>query len=276
MSWANWIPAITSSTLLAGIGYVLSAAYKAAFEKSVQHSFDRKLEELRATIRQNDEQVAALRGGALSGLVSRQGNLDRRRLEAVERVWAETVSFARYRNLSMMTGAMDIILKSAAGTGRDAQKTRELAEMMLNTAGLGELEPANYTADKERPFLDPVCWALFSAYRQCSMYPAMLFQLAKVGVGPEILESSSSMLRALKAVLPEHAEYIEEQGLGSLHQLLQPLEDRLLAAFNASLSGRESSEVAVRHAAEIIGKVQEADTAIRAGRNRVADTSALG
>jgi hypothetical protein len=92
----------------------------------------------------------------------------------------------------------------------------------------------------------------------------MLFQLAKVGVGPEVLESSPPMLLALKTALPEHAEYIDQQGLGSLQYLLKPLEEKLLAAIVASLSGRESSEAAVRHAAEIIEKVQEADTAMKA------------
>lgn len=156
----------------------------------------------------------------------------------------------------------DLLLKH--GYHADAPKAREFAEMMLKTAGLSEPDPANYKADKERPFLDPVCWALFSAYRQCSTYPAMLFQLAKAGVGPDVLESSPPMLQALKTALPEHAEYIDQNGLGSLYHLLQPLEERLLAALVASLNGRESSEAAVRHAAEIIEKVQEADTAMKA------------
>jgi hypothetical protein len=136
-------------------------------------------------------------------------------MEAVERLWAETLTFAPYRAISMMVGAMDIILKGAAGTGRDAEKMREFAGMMLNSAGLGSIKPMSYAPDKERPFLDPICWALFSVYRQSSMYPAMLFHLAKIGVNEDALEKSSpAILQALKVALPEQVGYIEQQGLG--------------------------------------------------------------
>lgn len=263
MPWAEWFPAITSSTLLAVIGFAIGTAYKARVERSIQHSFDAKLEGLKATIRESDTQIAALRAGALSGLVNRQANVDKRRMEAVERLWGEAVAYGRYAPLAMLAGAMDIILKNAVGSGRDAQKTREFAEMMLKSADLHEPKPMSHGADMERPFLDPVCWALFSAYRQCAMYPAMLLQLAKVGVGPKILESSPAVLQALKAALPEHSEYIDKQGLSSLFHLLPSLQEKLLSALVGSLSGRESSDAAVRHAAEILEKVQEADAAMK-------------
>ena len=169
----------------------------------------------------------------------------------------------------MIAGAMDIVLKAASGSGDDARKTREFADQMLTSAGLSVTEPPNYAADKERVFLDPVCWALFSAYRQCSMYPTMLLHVARVGVGPKILEGSSSVLQTLKSALPEQAAYVEEAGLGALPHLLEPLEQKLLAALDASLNGQSSSEASVRHAAEIIEKVNAADAALKA-RNKVA------
>lgn len=96
------------------------------------------------------------------------------------------------------------------------------------------------------------------------MYPVMLMQLTKIGMNPEVLETSApAVLTALKAAIPEQAAYIEKQGLSSLFHLLQPLEDKLLEALVASLSGREASEAAVRHAAEILEKVQEADAAMK-------------
>ncbi|MDP3383647.1 MAG: hypothetical protein Q8S47_10020, partial [Phenylobacterium sp.] len=260
MSWSDWIPAITSSTLLGAVGFLVGTAYKARVERSIQHSFDKKLEGLRGTIRRSDEQIAAMRSGALSGLQNRQANLDRRRLEAVENLWAESVTFGRYRSLAALAPAMDIIMKKATGSGSDALKAREYAEVMLRSAGLDDPKPMSIEPDKERPFLDPVCWALFSAYRQSCTYPAMLMHLAKFGMGPDVLEQSTpAVLTTLKAALPEQATYIDQQGIGSLFHLLQPLEDKLLAALIGSLSGRESSDEAVRHAAEIIEKVQVAD-----------------
>lgn len=264
MSWADWVPALTSSTVLGVLGFVLGTAYKAQVETSVQHSFDKKLEGLRSTIRRSDEQISALQSGALSALTSRQANLDRRRLEAVELLWAEMIAFGRYKSVAAFAGAMDIILTSAAGSGRDAVKTREFAEMMLKSADLHIPQSASTVADKQRPFLDPVCWALFSAYRQACMYPVMLMQFAKMGVASQVLENSTpAVLSALKAALPEHADYIDKQGLGSLFNVLQPLEDKLLSALIASLSGRDANDATVKQAAEIIEKVHEADAAMK-------------
>lgn len=250
--------------VLGALGFVLATTYRAQVEKSIQHSFDKRLEDLRGKIRRRDEQIAALRAGALSALTSRQANVDKRRLEAVERLWAETVAFGPYKPIAMLGVGMDLILPNAAGSGRDAMKTREFAEMMLKSAGLNDPKPASVAADKERPFLDPVCWALFSAYRQACMYPALLMQLAKIGVVTDVLDTGTpAVLTTLKAALPEHAAYIDQQGLGSLFHVLQPLEDKLLAALVASLSGREANDAAVQHAAEIIEKVQEAEAAMK-------------
>ena len=264
MFWANWVPAITSSTVLGVLGFVLGTAYKVQVERGVQHEFDKKLEALRGTIRRSDEQIAALQSGALAALTSRQANVDKRRLEAVESLWTETIAFGRYKPIAMLAGAMDIILKNSVGSGRDAIKTREFAEVMLKSADLNDPKPVSNAADRERPFLDPVCWALFSAYRQACMFPAMLLQLAKMGVGSEVLDRGApAVLTTLKVAIPEQAAYIDQQGLGSLFHVLQPLEDKLLDALVASLSGREASVATVQQAAEIIERVQEADAAMK-------------
>jgi hypothetical protein len=97
MTWTDWIPAISTSSLLTVIGVIVGTYYKAKVEKGIQHNFDQKLEELRAQLRRDEEQlkadlrtrddeIAALRSGALSGMASRQAALDKRRLEAIEKV----------------------------------------------------------------------------------------------------------------------------------------------------------------------------------------------
>jgi hypothetical protein len=70
----------------------------ARIEKGVQHRFDRRLEELRAELRESEErlkstlrdrenEIALLRNTVLAGSANRQSLLDKRRFEAVERVW---------------------------------------------------------------------------------------------------------------------------------------------------------------------------------------------
>jgi hypothetical protein len=102
MIWTDWIPAISTSSVLTVIGVIVGTYYKAKVEKGIQHSFDQKLEELRAKLRRDEEElkadlrstdneIAALRSGPLSGMASRQATLDKRRLEAIEKLWSTVI-----------------------------------------------------------------------------------------------------------------------------------------------------------------------------------------
>jgi hypothetical protein len=71
---------------------------KTRIEKGVQHHFDERLEGLRSELRKTEEllksdlqaketEIATLRSSVLSGSAARQALLDKRRFEAVEKVW---------------------------------------------------------------------------------------------------------------------------------------------------------------------------------------------
>jgi hypothetical protein len=60
----------------------------ARITKSVQHTFDVQIERLRAELREKEAEISALRNTVLSGSANRQSLLDKRRFEAVEKVWA--------------------------------------------------------------------------------------------------------------------------------------------------------------------------------------------
>ncbi len=85
--------------------------------KGVEYRFDVKLEELRAELRKKEErlkselrdreaEIATLRNSVLSGSASRQSLLDKRRFEAVEKVWTAVNDLALLKPLS---GVMAIV-----------------------------------------------------------------------------------------------------------------------------------------------------------------------
>jgi hypothetical protein len=110
VTWTDWIPEISTSSVLTVIGVIVGTYYKAKVERAIQHNFDEKPEALKAQLRRDEEQlkadlrarddeIAALRSGALSGMASVQvagiygmyatlsSRTDRmdRRLERIER-----------------------------------------------------------------------------------------------------------------------------------------------------------------------------------------------
>src|SRR5690348_12086054 len=109
----DW-PGVVSIVLwvLASVGVFVARHWIVAqISKGVQHNFDRQIEELRAELRRNEErfksdlrdkegEIAALRNTVLSGSVSRQTLLDKRRFEAVEKVWTAVNDMAPLKGLA--------------------------------------------------------------------------------------------------------------------------------------------------------------------------------
>jgi hypothetical protein len=105
MDWAGWIAialwAISTVAFFAGKNWII-----ASVEKSVQHRFDEKIETLKSDLRTKETAISALQQAVLAGTFSRQALLDKRRIEAVERVWSTIVELGPYKNLSAMMASV--------------------------------------------------------------------------------------------------------------------------------------------------------------------------
>ena len=104
MIWQDW----TLLGLVIGvplIGLATRTSIKAFIEKRIQHGFDERLESMRAEFKRSEELLkselrlreaerSVLHSTILSGRSQRQALLDKRRIEAVERLWASTMALA--------------------------------------------------------------------------------------------------------------------------------------------------------------------------------------
>lgn len=84
---SNWIPAISTTSLLALAIWFFRSLISTWLTKSIENEFNTKLENLRSELRAKEAQIDALRSGAMSGLMSRQSKLYERQIEAIEQVW---------------------------------------------------------------------------------------------------------------------------------------------------------------------------------------------
>lgn len=278
----EWLAAITSSAVVSVLGIALGTYYKAKVEKAVQHNFDAKLEKVRADFRQdeerlkadlraNGEQIAALRAGALSGLASRNAAIDKRRLEAIERLWAAVVHQAQYKMAIRMTAAlhMDKAIELAAKGDAEAAKIQGMANLIWETSGLDKVT-VGPSSDTERPFLPPLAWALFSAYRQVVAHPLAQLAAIRSGVGPKMLVDPKPMLELVKSALPHKAEFIDNHGTGVLSYLVGDLEEKLLLELQKSLSNPGADQAGIEQAAAIL---RAADAVAEAARSGAAVTN---
>ncbi|MGH1419315.1 MAG: hypothetical protein ACRBCJ_10705 [Hyphomicrobiaceae bacterium] len=232
--------------------------------KHAQHSFDAKLEELRAKLRTTEEQfksglrskedeITALRNSLLSGSVSRQSLLDKRRLEAVEKIWKAVNDSAKIKYIANVMSVLNYDALAKESSDQRMQK-------FLSTIGANAPKPTELTnvARDERPYVSEIVWAYFSAYLSILHVNLARFELLKSGVeNPQKLLSTAGVKKILKAVLPHQTSYIDGNDAGAYVHLLDEIETLLLNELRGTLEGRDADNSANERARDILRKVNE-------------------
>ena len=252
---------------------------RAWIERGVQHRFDVQLEELRAAFRQSEEnfkselrtkeaEFSALRDAVLSGRAQRQVIIDKRRLDAVERLWASVVSLAPYRNLAAsMTG---FNFETVARRAPQDPRLRSFFAVMTAAATPNATIPDN-PAKNERPFISPIAWAYFLAFQTIVQGAFAYAKVFELGVdNPGSFFNIQNIQEVLKAALPHEADFIEKNHPLQYHRLLDELEQKLLIEIDRTLRGEEQDEASAAQAAKIIAMTTKAATEAQEAYQRAA------
>ncbi|NEX63428.1 hypothetical protein [Noviherbaspirillum galbum] len=269
-----WFSSVTTAGLLAAAAWLSREWISARLTKTIQHEFDLKLEKVRAEIRDSEEklkarirekegEIAALRSGALSALATRQAAIDKRRLEAIDQLWNAFNVLGPVRSLA---AAMTLIkFESAAQIAERDPNARKMFEMM--GAGLDLTKLDHSDADKARPFVTPMAWAVYVAIRAVAMHGAIRWMILKGGLGQKDLGDTEQVRTLVVKVLPHYENYLKEHGFAVYDQVLRALEDELLKELNAMMSGVEADKATLERAADIIRKANDLQQAVidRAG-----------
>ncbi|WP_194249543.1 hypothetical protein [Chitinibacter fontanus] len=264
----DWIPAVTTTTLFAAALWLVRKLIITRLSRSVQHEFDQKLEIVRADLRASEEkfkaalrekeaEIAALRSGALSAIASRQAAIEKRRLEAIDQIWAAFNSLAHARGLAAQMAI--IKFEEAARETERNPKARQLFEIM--GSGFDPLKIDGINADKARPFISPMAWATFAAYRAIVMNSVVKWHILKGGLGKADLVDSDVVKNLVLAALPGYKDYLEKHGTDALYYSLEGLETQLLSELKTLLTISEFDKASVEQEAEILRLANELQTA---------------
>ena len=263
MEWIAWIPTAIAAVLACTV-FIAKHRIKAEIERSVQHKFDAKIETLRAELRRNEEEfkselrlketvITALRDGVLSGRANRQALLDKRRLEAVERVWVAVTEFTAFKYVSAL---MANIKFDAAAEEASRNPSARLAFQTMGIPVSGKF-PEN-PANNERPFVSPIAWALFSAYKAVLSFSYLQLKILELGIEDAgKFFNTENVKTLLKAALPHQTENIDKYDSTAYHFLLDELEEKLLGELRKMLEGVETDEAIIAQSAKIMKEVDK-------------------
>jgi len=263
----NWLAIIIAGAIPIII-YAGRVWVKAFVEGEVRLDVERRVEQVRSDFRQSEERlkadlrsrevdIATLREGVLSGRANRFALVEKRRLEATERLWQSVTKLSRMKGAAMTLATLkiDVVAKR---TPRDP-KLREFLETLSNTMGGLDLKQfKDIRADEERPFLAEYTWALYSAYAAVIFGGHAIIKILAAGLEePEKLLNKDHVNNLLKVVLPHHSNFIDEYGIGGHYHLLDELEDKILQELRNALNGVDVDHDNVSQTANIMKAVSD-------------------
>lgn len=271
-SWSAWAPALPTAILLGLASAIVAPIYRASIEKSIAHRFELKIEELRsklrneeeerkASIKRSDAQLEDLRKSALSGISARHALIDKRRIEAIEKLWSHISDRSPLKSVANFTKSIkiDALLKGASKGDSESIKLRQFAEIIRRSSGLVDISiiPPQNALLKERIFLPQTLWSKYIAYDQALNAPFGYLSAVENGIDSSMFEFEP-ILKLFKEALPNFAEFIDQHGINSISHLIEPLESLLLEEAISSLGASPSDSIIVSQAVVVIEEANRA------------------
>ncbi|WP_299143689.1 hypothetical protein [uncultured Vibrio sp.] len=260
----DWIPAISTTTLLALALWLVRNLIITRLTNAVRHEYDKKLanlkidltnqqEVLKADLRSKELQLESLKTTALIGVSQRQSALFEKQVQAIEVLWSQVIDLSPAKGAAQ---SMSVIkFDSAVKAASEDVRAREMFEMIGSNVDLTSVETKN--ASKIRPFISPVAWAYFSAYTAILGHAVLKFHMLKKGLNyPEFIDNKN-LEKVIITALPHQKEYVEKVQSEAYYYLLDELESLLLIAFNNTLKGEQEDRATLLQAAEIIKASEE-------------------
>ena len=130
VTYVDWIPAVSTTTLLAVLVYLFKNVFENRLKNTIKHEFDLKLENSKAGITETRSQIEALRSGALEGIISRQAVLHQKRVHSAETLWScvQQMAAAKGLALSMATLKYENVLEDSVSDQRVRDLVGKISE----------------------------------------------------------------------------------------------------------------------------------------------------
>ena len=241
----------------------LGRKYLATFiTEAVKTDFQKDLESFRTELRAKEGQIEALRGGALSGMVTRQTEQARRRMDAADKLWEAVNDYNKLSGAAMTKGVYNFDACSER-----IEKEPSLQQIFKMSADLlPDITELGKSAHAARPYLSDSTWALYQAYTSILMLAYSKMKVLAIGLDGRKFFEFKKTDETLIAALPDLADYIRQNGHAGHHHLLDVLSNRILEELRRTIEGIEQDQESVRRAGAVLKVAEEAHRALEEGQ----------
>lgn len=278
MDWVSFI-VIFLNLLILTLLLIGRTAIKSKIEKSIELTFQTKLENLKndmqlnrsdfeSKLRKREDEISTLRDVIFSGRVNRQSLLDKRKLEAVERVWNSKIELSQYKMVASFMAQVNF--DEAAKLAATDESVRKLAETMNQFAP--PKEKVIKDIGSEELFVSSIAWAYYSAYKAIITAGIAQAMILEHGLSDgHKLFKISHMQKLVETVFPNHSQSIESYSYGTCYSLLGEIEGNLLRELKNSIDGSKTDEENIEQAnaiMNILSEIEKADSSAKLNEHK--------
>lgn len=252
MNAVEWLVPI-GLVSLGVLAWALRQWIQATINSTVKAKFETELEGLKSDLRAKESRLNGLQNHLLSGAASRHALVEKRRIEAIERLWRETENLKSLR-MSVMTLQvlkLDTIAQAKASDSR-------LQEFLSDFRG-GDLKEnlSKLAGDEERIFVSEEIWSTFSAYKTINIQAYVIVEALSKGImDPLRILKTDDLVKLVAAVLPNQSSFLEKHGIEGTFFLVDEVHEKLLKQIRQAIEGTGTDTENAERTANIMSLVQ--------------------
>lgn len=248
----DWVPAISSTSVLAVVIYLSRNLIITRLTNAVKHEYDSKLELLKSEIASKDKKIESLRNLGLVSFQQRKSLLFEKQLSAVELLWDSTCQLGIGLSVSKMM--LNVDTESVHEAIEHDQKLQHFFSIVSTTCDIEKLSRIN--PNPSRPFVSKLAWAYYSAYSSIIWHYVIQAKLFENGLGMNLLDEEK-ITQLVSIALPHRHQFIERFGVNEFGHLLDELQEKILSEIDSMLNGDSIDHDSLHKAAAIQAIAQE-------------------
>lgn len=217
--------------------------------KGVEHYYDSKLEELRSSLRNSEEEMKsalqrkdreleALRSPAMQTLVARRNTLAQKKIEAYDLLWDSIYKMHAYKLAARFMQKINI--DEVFKTELLDEKLKKFFSQMFSITNIEKMPITEQ--HRARPYVSHMCWAKFAAYSAIGSHAAALLIMFRTGYAKQELLNEGELKTLVSIALPHHIPLLEKEGVTASFFLMDELENDILAEIQRGLYGATAEE----------------------------------
>lgn len=259
MTWTDSLSAAgLTAAFIGGLIWLTRNWLLARLTHSIQHEYNNKLAILQSQLTRQEENhrqelqqrissLESVASQALSGSAERQSLIFRKKIESIDTIISAIDRLASGRAAADLLAPLklDKVDEENAKTG----KLKPMLEAIKSGIDFDSLKSAN--CDKCRPYVSPMCWASFQAYKGTVMYAVGYVSMATQGFDRSVLDPSK-LLKLAKTALPAYSQNFDNFGISAAMFLLDKLEESIYIEIDTMLDGSTADKHDLVRAAEIL------------------------